>query len=51
MGSTSSSSTEIDELIFDLFEIGEESRSLVRRFFETVGRAEQDDAQAAAGSE
>ncbi|MFN2466757.1 MAG: Eco57I restriction-modification methylase domain-containing protein [Gaiellaceae bacterium] len=34
---------EIDDLIFDLFEIGPSSRADVRRFYRTVGRAEVED--------
>lgn len=37
---------EIDELIFDLFEI-RSSRDEVRSFYETVGKAEKPGAQAA----
>jgi len=34
---------EIDELIFDLFEIGANSREEIRHFYRTVGRAEVED--------
>lgn len=34
---------EIDEAIFDLFEIGATSRAEVRRFYRTIGRVERDD--------
>ena len=37
---------EIDEAIFDLFEIGTQSRELVRTFYRTVGRVEVADDQA-----
>ena len=37
---------EIDDAIFALFEIGD-SRELVRRFYETVGRVEREEPQAA----
>ena len=37
---------EIDEAIFDLFEIGTQSRELVRSFYRTVGRVEVADDQA-----
>lgn len=42
--------SEIDEAIFDLFEISG-SRDIVRRFHATAGRVEHREAQAAAGSE
>jgi hypothetical protein len=34
---------EIDEAIFDLFEVGPASRDEVRRFYNSVGRAERPD--------